>query len=45
MSKYTEWLRLMYYIELEYSEGNITEATYNILSKALLSLHITESIE
>jgi len=35
--RYQHWLKLMHYFELELSEGEITEATYEIMVDALMS--------
>ena len=36
--KYYSWLKVMHYLEVELTQGDITNATYDTLSNALLDL-------
>ena len=35
---YNEWLKLMHYFELEYTEGEVTEETYETMMNSLMAL-------
>ena len=35
---YTDWLKLFHYFETEYTEGHITELTFNTMTEALVTL-------
>ena len=37
-TKFSSWLKLMHYIEIENTQGDITDHTYNALSDALMDL-------
>ena len=36
--KFNSWLKIMHYIEIENTQGDITDFTYNTLSDALLDI-------
>ena len=44
-NKFGNWLKLWHYIEIENTQGDITDSTWGVLSEALVDIRPKESDE